>query len=44
VIALARGRPEAGEYLRDFLDELKASGFVAASIERNGMKGRASAP
>lgn len=44
VIALARGRPEAGDYLRDFLDELKASGFVAAAIERNGAKGRASAP
>ena len=44
VIALARGRPEAGEYLRDFVDELKASGFVAASIEHTGMKGRASAP
>jgi peptidoglycan/xylan/chitin deacetylase (PgdA/CDA1 family) len=44
VIALARGRPQAGEYVRDFLDELKASGFVAASIERNTAKGRASAP
>jgi len=44
VIALPRGRPEAGEYLRDFLDELKASGFVAAAIERNGAPARARAP
>lgn len=44
VIAVARGRPEAGEYLRDFLDNLKASGFLAAAIERNGMRERASVP
>jgi hypothetical protein len=44
VIALGRGRPEASDYLRGFLDELKASGFVAASIDRRGMSGRASTP
>lgn len=44
VMAIPRGRPEAGDYLRDFADELKASGFVAAAIERNGAKARASAP
>lgn len=44
VIALGRGRPEASEYLRGFLDELKASGFVAAAIERRGVQNRASAP
>ena len=44
VIALGRGRPEAGEYLRSFVDELQASGFVAAAIERRGAKARASAP
>jgi peptidoglycan/xylan/chitin deacetylase (PgdA/CDA1 family) len=44
VIALARGRPEAGDYLRDFVEELRASGFVAAAIERRGARGRASAP
>ena len=44
VIALARGRPEAGEYLRSFVDELQASGFVAAAIERRGARARASAP
>jgi hypothetical protein len=44
VIAVARGRPEAGEYLRSFVDELQASGFVASAIERRGAKARASAP
>ncbi len=44
VIAIARGRPEAGEYLRGFVDELQASGFVASAIERRGAKARASAP
>lgn len=44
VMAIPRGRPEAGDYLRDFADELKASGFVAAAIDRNGAKARASAP
>jgi len=44
VIALARGRPAAGDYLRDFLEELKASRFVAEAIERRGVQARASAP
>lgn len=44
VIALPRGRPAAGDYLRDFLDELKGSGFVAEAIDRHGLKARASAP
>jgi hypothetical protein len=44
VIALARGRPAAGDYLRDFLEELEASRFVAEAIERRGVQARASAP
>ena len=44
VIAIPRGREQAGEYLRDFLDELKATGFVASAIERHGAKARASVP
>ncbi len=44
VIAVARGRPDAGEYLRGFLDELKDSGVLAQAIEDNGLKGRASVP
>ncbi len=37
-IAVPRGRPLAARYLRDFIDEMKASGFVAASLEKNGLK------
>lgn len=44
VIALARGRPAAGDYLREFLEELKASRFVVEAIERRGIQARASAP
>lgn len=44
VIAVARGRPKAGDYLRDFVEELRASGFVATAIDRHGAKARASAP
>jgi peptidoglycan/xylan/chitin deacetylase (PgdA/CDA1 family) len=44
VIALPRGRPQAGEYLRKFVDELKSTGFVAQSIERRGVQARASVP
>lgn len=44
VIALPRGRPQAGEYLRDFVEEVKSTGFVAQSIERRGMQARASVP
>src|SRR5690349_12449813 len=31
-MAIPRGRPLAARYLADFIDELKASGFVAASL------------
>jgi hypothetical protein len=44
VIALGRSKPEASEYLRTFVDELQAGGFVAAAIDRRGFKNRASAP
>ncbi|HEX7053504.1 MAG TPA: hypothetical protein VF211_06150 [Burkholderiales bacterium] len=44
VMALARGRPAAGEYLRDFLDELRDSGELAALIERRRLRERARLP
>lgn len=44
VIALPRGRPQAGDYLRDFVDELRDSGAIAEAIERRGAGKRASAP
>ena len=45
VINQAMGTPisraAAGEYLKAFVEEMKASGFVAASLERHGIKGAA---
>ena len=43
-IALPRGRPLAARYLRGFIDEMKASGFVAQSLDKNGQKDAAVAP
>jgi polar amino acid transport system substrate-binding protein len=43
-LALPRGRPLAARYLNDFIDELKASGFVAASLEKSGQRDAAVAP
>jgi len=43
-MALPRGRPLAARYLREFVDELKASGFVAASLQKSGQKDAAVAP
>jgi polar amino acid transport system substrate-binding protein len=43
-MALPRGRPLAARYLREFLDELKASGFVAASLRKSGQREAMVAP
>ena len=43
-MALPRGRPLAARYLREFIDEMKASGFVAASLAKSGQKDAAVAP
>jgi len=43
-MATPRGRPLAIRYLREFVDELKASGFVAASLAKSGQKDAAVAP
>ena len=43
-MAVPRGRPLAVRYLREFIDELKASGFVAASLQKSGQKDAAVAP
>jgi polar amino acid transport system substrate-binding protein len=34
--AVPKGRPEAASYVRKFIEEMKASGFVAAALKRNG--------
>ena len=43
-MALPRGRPLAVRYLREFIDEMKASGFVATSLQKSGQKDVAVAP
>ena len=43
-IALPHDHPLAARYLRDFIDEMKASGFVAASLEKYGEEDAAVAP
>jgi polar amino acid transport system substrate-binding protein len=43
-MATPRGRPTAAKYLAEFVDEMKASGFVAMSLEKSGQKDAAVAP
>jgi polar amino acid transport system substrate-binding protein len=43
-MATPRGRPAAAKYLADFIDEMKASGFVANSLQKSGQKDAAVAP
>ena len=43
-MALPRGRPLAARYLREFVDEMKASGFVAMSLTKSGQKEAMVAP
>jgi polar amino acid transport system substrate-binding protein len=43
-MATPRGRAAAASYLSGFVDEMKASGFVAAALERSGQKDAAVAP
>lgn len=43
-MALPRGRPQAARYLRDFIDEMKASGFVQQSLDKSGQKDATVAP
>ena len=44
VIAIPRGREQAGDYLRAFLEEMKSTGVIAEAIERNDARARASVP
>jgi len=38
-LSTSRGKPAADEFLKQFVQELNASGFIARSIERHGIKG-----
>jgi len=39
-----KGRPTGAKYLRDFVEDAKASGFVAAALARHGIEGASVAP
>jgi polar amino acid transport system substrate-binding protein len=43
-VGTLKGRDAGARYLRDFIEDAKASGFVARSIEKNGIKGVSVAP
>lgn len=43
-VGTPKGREAAAKYLRDFVEDIKASGFVAKTIERNGVRGASVAP
>ena len=38
------GRPEAAKYLQDFIEEMKASGFVARALQQSGFTDATVAP
>lgn len=43
-IGTPRGREAGARYLREFVEEMKASGFVAQALSRHGVEGAAVAP
>jgi polar amino acid transport system substrate-binding protein len=43
-MATPRGRADGARYLAQFVEEMKASGFVAAALARHGIAGAAIAP
>jgi polar amino acid transport system substrate-binding protein len=43
-MATPRGRPDGARYLEIFVEEMKATGFVAAALARSGVEGAAVAP
>jgi len=43
-MGMRRGREAGGKYLTEFVEDMKASGFVAAALRRHGIEGAAVAP
>ena len=43
-MATPRGRAVGARYLAEFVEEMKASGFVAGALARHGIEGAAVAP
>lgn len=38
-VGVPKGRDAAAKYLREFIEDIKASGFVARAIEKAGVRG-----
>jgi polar amino acid transport system substrate-binding protein len=43
-VGVPKGRPQAYAWLGNFIEEMKASGFVADALKRHGIEGAAVAP
>lgn len=43
-MGVPKGREAGARYVRDFIEEMKASGFVAQALRRHGIEGAAVAP
>ena len=43
-MGVPKGRVAAQAWLRDFIEEMKASGFVGKALQRHGIEGAAVAP
>lgn len=43
-MGLPKGREAGARYLTAFIEEMKASGFVAAALARHGIEGAAVVP
>jgi polar amino acid transport system substrate-binding protein len=43
-MAVPNGRDAGAKYVHDFIEEMKASGFVARALQRHGIEGAAVAP
>ncbi len=43
-MATPKGRAAGARYLAEFVEEMKASGFVASALKRHGIEGAALAP
>src|SRR6185436_2902488 len=38
-LGIVKGRGDGAEYLREFIEDVKVSGFVACAIEKSGVRG-----
>jgi len=43
-MASQRGKPAGAQYVREFIEDMKASGFVGQALERHRIQGAGVAP